>query len=88
MLLRAELAETVYLYAGTQLGWHENVSGQIRVTEIGGSHFTMMAEPGVSEVIEAFRRELVRLDGEPEPGQGGARADGRGVAAVSLSPAA
>ena len=72
VLLRAELAETVYLYAGPQLGWNESVSGAIRVTEIGGSHFSMMAEPGISEVIEAFRRELVRLDGEPpRSGQGG-----------------
>jgi len=76
VLLRAELAETVYLYAGPQLGWNESVSGAIRVTEIGGSHFSMMAEPGISEVIEAFRRELARLDGAPpRSGQGGDEED-------------
>lgn len=89
VLLRAALAETVYLYAGPELGWHENVSGEIRVTEIGGSHFTMMAEPGISEVIEAFRRELARLDGDGSAGQGAG--EGRaGVRPVSrgLSPVA
>jgi thioesterase domain-containing protein len=76
VLLRAELAETVYLYAGPQLGWNESVTGAIRVTRIGGSHFSMMAEPGISEVIEAFRRELARLDGEPpRTGQGGDEED-------------
>jgi thioesterase domain-containing protein len=62
ILFKAQLAETLYLYAGPQLGWDEHVSGEIRVTEISGSHFTMMAEPGVSRLIEAFRAELLRLD--------------------------
>jgi thioesterase domain-containing protein len=62
ILFKAQLAETLYLYAGPQLGWDEHVSGEIRVTEISGSHFTMMAEPGVSRLIEAFRVELLRLD--------------------------
>ena len=62
VLFKAELAETLYLYAGRELGWDAHASGEIRVTEIGGSHFTMMAEPGVSELIEAFRLELQRLD--------------------------
>jgi len=64
VLFKAELAETVYLQAGPYLGWNDYVAGDIRVTEIGGSHFTMMAEAGVSEIIEAFQRELARLDGE------------------------
>ncbi|MBK0394479.1 type I polyketide synthase [Ramlibacter algicola] len=62
VLMRAALAETVYLYAGPKLGWDDHVQGQVRVTVVHGSHFTMMAEPGVSEVIEGFRRELARLD--------------------------
>jgi acyl transferase domain-containing protein/thioesterase domain-containing protein len=67
VLFKAALAETLYLYAGPTLGWEEFVSGEIRVTEIGGSHFSMMAEPGITEVIEAFRRELARLDAGGEP---------------------
>jgi acyl transferase domain-containing protein/thioesterase domain-containing protein len=63
VLFKARLAETLYLYAGPALGWDRFVTGEIRVTDIGGSHFTMMAEPGVTEVIEAFRSELARLDG-------------------------
>jgi thioesterase domain-containing protein len=62
VIFKAELAETLYLYAGEELGWREHVSGEIRVTEISGSHFTMMAEPGVSKLIDAFRVELQRLD--------------------------
>ncbi|HYF17977.1 MAG TPA: SDR family oxidoreductase [Ramlibacter sp.] len=85
VLLRAQLAETLYLYAGPTLGWDEYVTGDIRTTRIGGSHFTMMAEPGVSEVIEAFRRELARLDGRLG---GGKPADAAGLRSVQrgLSP--
>ncbi|TFZ02998.1 SDR family oxidoreductase [Ramlibacter henchirensis] len=90
VLLRAAQAETVYLFAGPQLGWNELVSGEIRVTEVGGSHFSMMAEPGVSEVIEAFRRELARLDGEGPAGKGTAegRKGLRSVGSRGLSPVA
>ncbi|HSH89492.1 MAG TPA: SDR family NAD(P)-dependent oxidoreductase, partial [Ramlibacter sp.] len=57
-LFKASQADTQYLGAGDRLGWEEHVGGEIRVTEIPGSHFSMMAEPGVSELIKAFRREL------------------------------
>jgi thioesterase domain-containing protein/acyl transferase domain-containing protein len=65
-LFKASQADTQYLGAGNSLGWDEHVRGEIRVTEIGGSHFTMMAEPGVSELIEAFKKELARLDEHPQ----------------------
>lgn len=64
-LFKATESEMQYLQAGRTLGWEENVRGEIRVHDIAGSHFTMMAEPGVSELIEGLRRELARLDGEP-----------------------
>lgn len=86
VLFRAQLAETVYLYAGPTLGWNEVVSGDIRTTEIGGSHFSMMAEPGVSELIEAIRRELARLDGRSS--LKGKPADSGGLRPVGLSPVA
>ncbi|MBA2964701.1 MULTISPECIES: type I polyketide synthase [Ramlibacter] len=73
VLFKAAQAETLYLYAGPTLGWDQHATGPIRVTRIGGSHFTMMAEPGVSEVIEGIRRELARLDGEGDAGS----ADGK-----------
>jgi thioesterase domain-containing protein len=57
-LFKASQADTQYLGAGDKLGWEEHVRGDIRVTEIPGSHFSMMAEPGVSELIKAFRNEL------------------------------
>lgn len=63
VLFKAKLAETLYLYAGRALGWQAHVQQPVRVVEIAGSHFTMMAEPGVSELVEAIRGELVRLDG-------------------------
>jgi thioesterase domain-containing protein/aryl carrier-like protein len=65
-LFRAKEAEMQYLGAGRSLGWDEHILGEIRLTEIGGSHFTMMAEPGVSELIEAFRKELALLDEHPQ----------------------
>ena len=48
------------------LGWDAHVGSGIRVHQIAGSHFTMMAEPGVSELIAAFRKELDILDGDPK----------------------
>jgi hypothetical protein len=42
------------------------VQGGIRVTDIAGSHFSMMAEPGVTELIEGLRREIEALDGRPQ----------------------
>ncbi len=90
VLFKAAQAETLYLYAGPWLGWEEHVASEIRLTEIAGSHFSMMSEPGVSEVIEAIRRELARLDGEEPTGQssGSGRDTPRKVPARGLSPVA
>jgi acyl transferase domain-containing protein/thioesterase domain-containing protein len=87
VLFRAALAETVYLYAGDKLGWDEVATGDIRVSVVRGSHFSMMAEPGVSELIEAIRRELARLDGRASAGVPQA-AEGSGMRSVGLSPVA
>jgi thioesterase domain-containing protein len=62
VLFKATQADTQYLGAGDDLGWSEHISGQIRVTTIAGSHFSMMAEPGVSELIEALKKEIDLLD--------------------------
>jgi len=67
VLFKATQADTQYLGAGHTLGWDEHISGDIRVTTIAGSHFSMMAEPGVSELIAAFKKELDLLDGDPKP---------------------
>ncbi|HSH88539.1 MAG TPA: thioesterase domain-containing protein, partial [Ramlibacter sp.] len=64
-LFKATESEMQYLDAGRCLGWEENVRGEIRVTDIAGSHFSMMAEPGVSELVEGLRRELAAADGRP-----------------------
>jgi thioesterase domain-containing protein/acyl carrier protein len=65
-LFKAMQADTQYLGAGPALGWEEHVRGSIRVTNIAGSHFTMMAEPGVSELIHALRLELGLARAEPD----------------------
>jgi thioesterase domain-containing protein/acyl carrier protein len=67
VLFKATQADTQYLGAGDTLGWDEHISDDIRVTTIAGSHFSMMAEPGVSELIAAFKKELDLLDGDPKP---------------------
>jgi acyl transferase domain-containing protein/thioesterase domain-containing protein len=64
-LFKATESEMQYLQAGRTLGWEENVRGEIRVNDIAGSHFSMMAEPGVSQLIEGLRKELARLDEKP-----------------------
>ncbi len=58
VLFRAAQADTQYLGAGKALGWEEHISGEIRVAQIAGSHFSMMAEPGVSQLIDALSSEL------------------------------
>ncbi len=65
-LFRASQGEMQYLDAGQGLGWDEYIRGSIRVHEINGSHFSMMAEPGVSELIEGFRKALA-FNGADEP---------------------
>jgi thioesterase domain-containing protein len=57
-LFRATKAEMQYLAAGRTLGWEQHVKGAIRITEVSGSHFSMMSEPGVSELVEGLRVEL------------------------------
>jgi hypothetical protein len=64
-LFKATESEMQYLQAGRALGWEEHVKGEIRVNDIAGSHFSMMAEPGVSELIEGLRKELARADEKP-----------------------
>jgi thioesterase domain-containing protein/acyl carrier protein len=66
VLFRAMQAETQYLAAGPTLGWEAYVRGAIRVIEVTGSHFTMMSEPGVSQLIEGLRQAL---DLPPTPGK-------------------
>jgi thioesterase domain-containing protein len=65
-LFKATQADTQYLGAGDTLGWDEHIGGDIRVTSIAGSHFSMMTEPGISELIAAFRKELDLVDGDPK----------------------
>ncbi|MES2784438.1 MAG: beta-ketoacyl synthase N-terminal-like domain-containing protein [Pseudomonadota bacterium] len=73
-LFKARESDTQYLGAGDKLGWDEHVTGDIRVVEIQGSHFSMMAEPGVTELTHALRIELettpsaVRLAESYKPG--------------------
>ena len=74
VLLKASQADTQYLGAGDTLGWQEHIQGEVRVTGVPGSHFSMMAEPGLSELIAVFRRELGLDQEDPDsftpPGPG------------------
>jgi thioesterase domain-containing protein len=65
VLFKATESEMQYLQAGRSLGWDRHVHGGIRVIDIAGSHFSMMAEPGVSQLIEGLRREIESLDEKP-----------------------
>ena len=64
VLFRCSEAYTPYLRAGAKLGWQAHVEGGVRVTEVPGSHVTMMAEPGLSVLMGRVKRELARLDNE------------------------
>jgi thioesterase domain-containing protein/acyl carrier protein len=89
VLFKATLAEMSYLNAGLKLGWEEHIRGEVRVTEINGSHFSLMSEPGVSQLVEGLRRALAAVedwgDGRTPQGAGGARA-AVGVGRGALSP--
>ena len=67
VLFRATEGDMQYLDAGHTLGWETCVQGDIHVTSIVGSHFSMMSEPGVSELIAGFKTSLSRIDSPTEP---------------------
>ncbi|MCY7370039.1 MAG: KR domain-containing protein, partial [Polaromonas sp.] len=52
------MPSSIFLAAGLSLGWAKHVQCGVRVIDIPGSHFTMMAEPGLSILVEALRAEL------------------------------
>ena len=35
------------------------------MTDIAGSHLSMMSEPGVTQLVEGLRREIEALDDKP-----------------------
>ena len=65
VLFRATEGDLDYLDAGDTLGWNANVQGEIHVTSIAGSHFSMMSEPGVSELVDGFRQSLAAIKASP-----------------------
>ncbi len=69
VLFKAAQADMEYLQAGRELGWDAHMRGGIRVVETAGSHLSMMSEPGVSQLVEGFRKELAVLEnaGESAP---------------------
>jgi acyl transferase domain-containing protein/thioesterase domain-containing protein/acyl carrier protein len=62
VLFKAAEAELEFQQGGRSLGWKEHIRGEIRIADIPGSHHSMMAEPGVSLLIEGLRKELAMLD--------------------------
>jgi acyl transferase domain-containing protein/thioesterase domain-containing protein len=71
VLFKAAQAELEYMNAGRTLGWDAHILGGIRTVEVAGSHLSMMSEPGVSQLIDGFRKELAALDEgleSPRPG--------------------
>lgn len=76
LLLRAEQGYTPYLHAGARLGWENHVIGDIQVVEIPGSHVSMLAEPGLTQLARALRSRLDRreesreLESQADPGEG------------------
>jgi thioesterase domain-containing protein len=66
VLFRAQQGGTVYLNAGQQLGWERHLRGDIRVAEIPGSHFSILSEPGLSQLVHGLRQELDLADVQSE----------------------
>jgi thioesterase domain-containing protein len=65
VLFKASEAETQYLAAGAALGWDAHGRGAVRVVDVGGSHFSMMSEPGVTQLIEGLRTALGLVTAKP-----------------------
>ncbi|HSV44191.1 MAG TPA: thioesterase domain-containing protein, partial [Ramlibacter sp.] len=90
VLFKATQSEMQYLDAGPRLGWEEHVQGEIRVTDIAGSHFSLMSQPGLSQLVEGLRRELAALDasgdGRSPQDAAGPRPPVLGVGRGALSP--
>lgn len=70
VLFKARDGEMQYLHAGHYLGWDACILGGIRVVQVNGSHFSMMSEPGLSQLAAGLRRELDRLDATEVGGLG------------------
>ncbi len=69
-LFKARECETLYLQAGQQLGWDKHIQGRIEVITVAGSHFSMMSEPGLSQLAEGLRNEIARVDSQAPPRDG------------------
>lgn len=76
VLFKARDCDTLYLHAGSCLGWQVHVQGEIRVTCVAGSHQSMLTDPGLSEVAQGLRHELDRLDGREGDGDSPHRPQG------------
>ena len=64
VLFKARDCDTQFLHAGPCLGWDTVVTGEIRVTPVAGSHFSLMTDPGLGELAQCLLQELARLDGQ------------------------
>ena len=65
LLIKARQAEVPYLAAGPCLGWERWVQGRIETRNVGGSHFSVMREPGLGELANALQSALDKRDGVP-----------------------
>jgi thioesterase domain-containing protein/aryl carrier-like protein len=65
LLIKARQAEVPYLAAGPCLGWERWVRGRIESRDVGGSHFSVMREPGLGELANALQSALDKRDGVP-----------------------
>jgi thioesterase domain-containing protein len=66
VLFKATEGEMPYMETGPMLGWENHVRGSVHVTDINASHFSVMEEPGVSEVVKQLKAQLDLLDNVPE----------------------
>lgn len=62
VMFKANDATTQYLLAGKCMGWQSHINGHIRVVNIPGTHLSVMADPGLTQLGMALVEELKRLD--------------------------
>lgn len=78
VLFRARESEMQYLQAGAALGWEAHIEGGIGTQMVDGSHFSMMSEPGLTQLAQGIRAELERVDAGRQRVPGKRRAAGGG----------
>jgi thioesterase domain-containing protein len=58
-LFKARKAQTIFLHAGTLLGWQGFLTGKVAVHTIDCDHFSMMSGEAIAEIGVLLNKQLL-----------------------------